>query len=197
MWRSGRRKVERRLAAASASAAPGEPARPVEVSVLATVVSPGAVVSPLTGVRAAVVRLELLERLPAARGAPADLERYESLGVLVLGDLVTLRDDDGDEISLVARRATIQPAAPPQGAPELGKVPAEMVPMLARARGQGVLCYRELALLTNDRVLMTAVIEASSSSSVAAYRAGPRKNYVARDDLAAVVLDEVVSSPAG
>lgn len=198
MWPFGRRDVASRLAAAGAAPLPGAPARAVSVSVLTTIVSPNAVESPLTGARAAVIRLELFERFATGGGphgeAGAFLDVYEPLGVTVLGDLLALRDEDGDEISIVARRARIQPARALHALPALGHVPPELVPLLAKATGRGVLCYREAPLVTSDSVLLTAHVEPASTVVAVGYRSGTRRAYVARDDLAPILLDEVLSA---
>lgn len=208
MWpftrRASRQDCRGRLAAACAEPAPGETRQPVSVSVLTTIVSPSTVESPLTGRRAAIVYIEILERVSSSSGPHVEGgsvvetrdDTYDSLGVVVLGDMVTLRDDDGDEIAIVARRARIQPALPQLGGTALDEVPAEIAPLLAKARGRGVLCFRELALAIDDRLLLTAFVEPTTSVVASGYRSGTRKTYVARDDLAPVVLDEVFVSPA-
>lgn len=163
-----------------------------------TIVSASAVASPITAARAAIVHIEVLERLGGASDASAEstpeLDAYAALGVVVLGDLLRLRDPDGDEITIVARRARIRPASPQPPAMPLEHLPAEMVPILGKASGRGVLCYREITLGTGDAVLLTAVVE-SSGVVPTADGAGTRKAFVARDDLAAVVLEPVLASP--
>lgn len=161
---------------------------------LTTIVSPNAVESPLDGTRAAILYVELLELLELERG-PTD-EAYGSLGVVVLGDVVTLRDDDHDEIAIVARRARINPATPHARPAPLDEAPPELVPLLAKAKGRGLLCYRQVSLATNDRVLLTASVEPATSVVAAGYRSGTQRTYVARDDLEPVILDEVVAAPA-
>jgi hypothetical protein len=192
MWPFGGKKVWSRLAAAGGS-------EPVAVATLATIVSPANVVSPFTGMRAAIVVIELVERLPVTReqggGSDAQSDVYESLGSVVLGDLATLRDPDGDELTVVVNRARITPARREGGATPLSRAPAEVVPLLQRATGRGVVCYRELILGTGESVLLKAVVEPSRSVVASGYRSGTRTTYVARDDLGPVLLDEVFEAP--
>ena len=116
---------------------------------------------------------------------------------MVLGDLVTLRDDDGDEISIVVRRARLQLGSPRPPPIALTHIPAELTPLLAKAKGRGALHYREVLLSTSDRLLLSAVVEPTTSVVAVGYRSGTRQAYLARDDLAPVILDEVGSAPDG
>ena len=190
----GRQRLARRLAGASAPAPAGEAQEPVRVAVLTTLVSPSLLVSPLTGARAAILVIEIVERIALsapgqdARSASRG-ERGESLGFIVLGDVVTFRDEDGDEIALVVRRARVEPALAQHGGTPLSRAPAEVVPLLRRASGRGVVCYRELALVTGAVLRINAIVEPARSLSGS--RSGARVTYVARDDLAPVVLEEI------
>ena len=69
------------------------------------------------------------------------------------------------------------------------------MPLLRRATGRGVVCYRELSLGTGDAVRLKAVVEPTSSVASDGHRSGTRTTYVARDDLAPVVLEEVFGVP--
>jgi len=77
----------------------------------------------------------------------------------------------------------------------IASVPAELVPFLRRASGRGVVCYRELTLGTGDSIRLKAVVEPSTSVVASGYRSGTRRTYVARDDLAPVVLEELFEAP--
>jgi hypothetical protein len=202
VWPFGRKKVAGRLAAASAraaAAASGEAVEPVRVSLLATVASSNAIVSPFTGLRGAILHVELVERFPRPNEGgrySEDLEdQYQSLGVVVLGDVVTLRDEDGDEINLVVGRTRVDPSLPRRGGTPLSRAPAEVVPLLQRATGRGVVCYRELLLREGESVRLKAIVEPTQSVVTSGYRAGTRVSYVARDDLEPVVLEEVFEAP--
>lgn len=195
MWPLRHEKVAGRLAAASAPPAPGEPREPVRVSLRATILSPSSIVSPFTGMRAAVLHVELLERFTTERGAgdgPMVSEMDRSLGILVVGDVVTLRDDDGDEINVVARRARVDPLLPRRGGTPLTRVPPEVVPMLQRASGRGVVCYRELLLRQGKAVRLKAIVEPARTIG---HGSGSRITYVARDDLECVTLEELLEAP--
>jgi hypothetical protein len=202
MWPFGREKVWDRLAAASAHGGGkgGGPREPVHVSVLTTIVSPSTVVSPFTGMRAGFLLVELVERIPVAndQGAGGEVlsDVYDLLGSVVLGDVVTLRDDDGDEITIVARRAQIKPALPRRGGTPITRMPPEIAPLLQRTTGRGVLCYRELTMSAGDKLRLRAVVEPTQSIVADGYRSGTRLTYLARDDLAPVVLEEVFETPA-
>jgi hypothetical protein len=199
MWPFGRTKVWTRLAAASAAEAAGEPRQPVPVAALTTIVSSPTVVSPFSGVRASIVVIELVERIPLANehrpGNEGVSDFYESLGTVVLGDVATLRDLDGDEITIVVRRARVELVTRAAGATPLVRAPAEVVPLLRRATGRGVICYREVTLGPGEKILLKAAVEPSTSIVTTGDRSGTRTTYVTRDDLAPVVLVEVVDPP--
>jgi hypothetical protein len=149
------------------------------IDVIARVASGNDVVSPLSGVRAAFVQVELLE---AAEGA------LESLGAFILGDVVTLGVEDASiEIDIVARRAELRLLAPRTGGVRVEQVIPELVPLLARARG-GVLYCRERLVLHGERLRVRAHVERVERS--------PRtERLVVRDDLGPVTLDEVLEAP--
>jgi hypothetical protein len=190
------KKVAGRLAAASAAPAAGEAHEPVRVSLRATIVSPSSIVSPLSGTRGAVLHVELVERFTDERGGGEEgSDMDQSLGVLIVGDVVTLRDEDGDEIAIVARRARVEPSLPRRGGTPLTRVPPEVVPILQRASGRGVVCYRELLLREGEAVRLKAIVEPTQNIVTAGHRAGWRVTYVARDDLEAVVLEELLEAP--
>jgi hypothetical protein len=201
MWPFGRKKVWDRLAAASAHARneKAAEAEPVHVAVLTTIVSPPTVVSPFTGMRAGFIFVELVERIGLTNdqgaGGESVSDAYDVLGTVVLGDVVTLRDAGGDEITIVARRARIEPALPRRGGTPITRMPPEIVPLLQRATGRGVLCYRELTMSTGDKLRLRAVVEPTHSIVADGYRSGTRVTYRARDDLAPVVLEEVFEAP--
>ena len=192
-------KVWSRLASASAVAPGGERAQPVSVSTLTTIVSSATVASPFTGMRACILVIELVERMPLEGGdcRANDLvdHVYQSLGFVVLGDMATLRDEDGDEITIVVPRVRIEPALHARGGTPLVRAPAEIVPLLRMATGRGVVCYHELTLGTGDAVRLKAMVEPTSSVAFDGYRSSTRTTYVARDDLAPVALEEVLEVP--
>ncbi len=203
MWPFAEKELPDRLAAASEPGASGD-SRGTEVSVLMTIVSPSAAVSPFTGMRAAIIYLELLSRVPnepkdhlsGIQLDPTAYDQFVLLGSMVIGDLVTLRDPDGDEITIVTRRARIVPALPRRTGRPIERVPAEVVPLLAKSRGGEVVCYNELMLSEGDQLKLTAWVEPSRSVVNAGYRSATRVTYVARDDRdELVLLEEIFEAP--
>ena len=96
-----RKRVATRLGAVPV----GEPGA---VEVLTSVVSRNVVASPLSGLHCALLQIELVERIPLAQGGSRALgsdggpyEDFVSLGHVTFGQILVLRDPDGDEISLV------------------------------------------------------------------------------------------------
>ncbi len=51
--------------------------------------------------------------------------------------------------------------------------------------------YRELALGTGEAIRLRAVVEPTTIVVTDGYRSGTRSTYLARDDRASVVLEEV------
>lgn len=149
---------------------------PRQLDSVATIVSGDDVTSPFTGARAAFFHVALLELGPAGG--------EHALGEIVLGDVVVLRAADaGVDVALVVRRATIRLVAVRTGGTPLdalARVPAEAVPLLARARGQGTPSFREHAVRQGTRVRLRAMIEGSGSRAFV------------RDDLSPVFVDELL-----
>lgn len=204
MWPFEGNEIASRLAAASKSEGPGG----TQVSVVTTITSPNLAVSPFTGIRAALIYLEVLERVAHMNeGASAatflygsdggDRDDYHLLGSIVIGDLVTLRDEDGDEITVVARRTRIVPALRRTTGTPIEQAPAEIVPLMSRGSGRGTLCYHELMLSEGDKLKVTAWVEPSRTVVSAGYRSGSRVTYVAREDRdELVLLEEIFESPS-
>ena len=191
MWPFGHEQEARRLA----QIAPGTHGA---VAVRVTVVSDNVVISPLSGLASAFLQIDLLERLSLDRAGFQDNERDDEffvLGSAKYGQVLTLRDGDGDEVSVVATRIRFEPATLIGGQP-VAHVPAVLAPYLRNATGRGVICSREHALRTGDAVLLKAVIEPSPHVVPDGYRSGTAIRYLPRDDLAPVVLVEVLEVPA-
>ncbi|HSO34310.1 MAG TPA: hypothetical protein VLT33_17360 [Labilithrix sp.] len=192
MWPFGEETKEaRRLAAIP----PGETGA---VAVQMTVVSENVVISPLSGLASAFLQIDLLERLPMGQASgPAETLDDDCfvLGSAKHGDILRLRDDDGDEIRLVASRVRFEVSTGTAGQP-IADIPVALAPFLKNATGRGILCAHEHALRKGDSVLLRAVVEPSLRVVPDGYRSGTKVTYVARDDLAPVVLVEVVDVPA-
>ena len=196
MWPFERKPIVTRLGAVPV----GEAAA---VVVLTSVVSSNVVTSPVSGISSALLQVELLERVPIGQGrteafgAEGSLhDDFVSLGRATFGQVLVLRDQGGDEISLVVGRARFDVTTPRNGGTPIASVPAELVPFLRNASGRGVVCYREFPLLQGDKVLLRAVVEPSQAVVTGGYRSGSSLRYVARDDLGPVVLEEVIEAPA-
>ncbi|HSO36764.1 MAG TPA: hypothetical protein VLT33_29765 [Labilithrix sp.] len=191
MWPFGQKREASRLAAIPV----GETRA---VAVLTTVVSENVVTSPVSGLASALLQVDLLERVSPGHAGRQDGtldDDFNHLGRATFGQVLILRDGDGDEISVVGGRARFEPSTQTGGNP-ITKVPPELVPFLRRATGRGVLCCREATLRTGDRVLLKAVVQPTLRVVTAGYRSGTNLSYVTRDDLAPVVLVEVVDAPA-
>ena len=98
MWPFGKKRATR-LASSAPSGAP------TEVRVEVVVASPNDVTSELTGLRAALFLVTLVERRPVYRESGAGsadevADTYVELGSIMWGDTLVLRDDDGTAESL-------------------------------------------------------------------------------------------------
>jgi hypothetical protein len=202
MWPFGRKDVATRLAAVEER---------TEVEVVLNVVSPNAVASPITGVRAAMLHIEVLEQLscelaePGVRRAEGQhlggwgkRERrgirsrgpaHASLGVAVLGDVVTFRDAEGTSLSLLARRAKFRFAGPDVALSPLTKMPEGLATAMRSTEDRGPLFYREVPVREGDRVRVQAFVEPSHHVGEHGYRSLPHVVFVARDDVAPVFIE--------
>lgn len=170
---------------------------PTEVDLVATIEATNErqVVSPVSGVRAALFRIEIVERF--ADGEMGELpDRYVTVGSIVLGDILTLRPKGQEAAICVAiRRAMFSFAVPLNGGVPLSRVPAELVGIVRRASGRGSLCVREYPLSHGDEVRLRALVEPVQSVVASGYRSGTVTGFVARDDLAPVLIDERAVTP--
>ena len=181
MERSGARRVTRVTHLGDLAGGPC----PVEID--AVVVSPNVVTSPMSGLRAALIELDVREHVADGLG-----DEGTSLGTVVLGDLLTLRTADGFEVLLVARRVQLLFVLLAAQSVALSQMLPEIVPLLTRSKGKGVLGYRENALSEGDEVRLRAVVEAVPASRFGTPEEVPH-HCVVRDDLAPVVLQQLGS----
>ena len=121
------------------------------------------VTSPLSGRKAAFFRIEVVER--SAQGET-------SLGHLVVGDLVTFGDGKGKPIRLVVRRAAIAFVSDPLETTSAA-VPVELVGLVRRASGLGIVVYREHAAMQGTGFSLEAQCEDSGAVLVARSDEGP------------------------
>jgi hypothetical protein len=159
------------------------------VSLVTTLVAPTgtAVVSPLSGRGASCLAVELLERVFMTRAGTRPIPAWQSLGLLLLGDVVTLRAEDAN-VAVSFRRARLGFAFPrTTGAPLPDRVPPELVPLVRDATrvGTGELGYREHLFPTGTVFRLGAFVEATQ----------PAGTLVTRDDLGPVPLDETLERP--
>jgi hypothetical protein len=190
MWPFGHEDVAQRLAQIP-------PGKAGAVAVRVTVISENVVTSPLTRLASAFLQIDLLERIAAERAGIQDgslNDEYFVLGSAKHGQVLRLRDPDGDEVSVVAGRVRFEPSTT-QGGQPVTDVPPGLAPYLRNATGRGILCMREHALREGDTVLLRAVVEPSLRVVPEGYRSGTSVHYLTRDDLAPVVLVEVVDVP--
>jgi hypothetical protein len=104
------------------------------------VVSSNDFTSPITGLRAALIHIEV-----------------EGGGTAVYGDLLRLEADDGTRIDIVARRAELLFANLRPPPIPLASAPAEIIPLL----GRGPLAVREHRVMRGDRVRLRATLDGS------------------------------------
>lgn len=171
---------------------------PTRIDVVVRVVSANNVTSPLSGFKAAFVRLEALERVPRRKedDRVGDAEDLFSLGAVILGDLVTLSLANEITVELPVRRAELRLVSERTGVMPVHRAVPELVPLFVHARRSGVLCQREHLVLRGDRLRFHAVVERTSQVVAVGYRSGVSERLVVRDDLAPIILDEVLEAPA-
>jgi hypothetical protein len=185
MWPFGRKGVATRLADIEDR---------TEVELAVTVVSPNAIASPMSGVGAAFLSIEVLERLAendfARRGAfrprgPA----YESLGEAVLGDVVVVRDAEGNELSLIARRVRFRFAGEMPDVKPLANVPEAIARSIRSTEDRGPLVYREVPIREGDRIRVQAFVEPALHAITLGYRSAPKLTFAICDDVAPVFVE--------
>src|SRR6188508_2383147 len=132
---------------------------PQRISVTAQVVSSNDVTSPLSGLRAAVLVVNVLERFVAGGnpfGAGSDnpqeatADAYRPLGSVVLGTTLELVTEAAARLVVpVSEASFIAAAQPTAGASAFdSSPPPEVAALVARASGRGAVCYREQPLCT-------------------------------------------------
>jgi len=180
---------------------------PTPLDVVTTVLSPDAVLGPVSGLAAAFVQVEVLERLPETSPGQLRSERvlsqgaYVSLGAVIFGDLVTLQLDlegGAATIDLVARRAELHLlSAHERDATPVDHALPELVPLLSRAKQGGLLCQREHLVRSGARLRLRAVVERAGRAVASRHPSALAERLIVRDDLAPVRLDEVLDADGG
>lgn len=143
---------------------------PTPIEVDAVVLTEDSVRSPLSGVNAALVVVDVVERA-------TPLER--DVGRVVIGDTLVLRADGG-ELAIVARRARFAFVGNDTGGAPLETIPPEIAGVLGAARGAGALAWREHVVRRGMKLRVRAIVEASGG------------RFVARGDLAPILVSEIV-----
>jgi hypothetical protein len=167
---------------------------PTRVDVITKLVSPDDVTSPVSGLRAAFVHLEALERVRAHEGSGIQEELF-SLGTIIIGDLVTLvLEGRATEVELQVRRAQLRFLSDHTHVLPIAETIPELVPLLGAAKHGGILCHRERLVLSGDRLRLRAVVE-RIARVVAPERSDAGLRLVVREDLAPILLDEVLEGP--
>ena len=170
---------------------------PTPIAVVTRVVSGNEIASPVSGLRAAFLQLEALERVKPSgdRESGSAHGRFYSLGTVILGDLVRLELEGLDvTVELEPRRVELRLVHETTEAPPIDHAIPEIVPLLASAKRGGVLCQREHLVLRGDRLRLCAIVERSASVVSSGYRSGVGSRLVVRADLAPVVLHEVLEA---
>jgi hypothetical protein len=168
---------------------------PSSVSFDGTVVTPNEITSPLTGKRAAALRVTLLARRvsPGPRDgetAGVDLgggggpDVFTRIGDVWYGTSIVVADADGREVLVATSGLGLRAATADRGAAPLGtQVPPELAPLLGAAAA-GLVCYREALVLEGARVRLRATV----------FPIGPRR-WETRSDFGPVVLHEIAPPP--
>ncbi|AKU99327.1 hypothetical protein AKJ09_05991 [Labilithrix luteola] len=166
---------------------------PTEVDFVSTIEARGdaQVASPVSGVRAALFRIEIVERFAEDEMGDSP-DRYVTVGGIVIGDMLSLRPKGQDaSITVAVRRAFFSFAVPLSGGVPLTRVPPELMAIVRRASGRGSLCVREYPLSHGDEVRLRAFVDPVHSVVASGYRSGVHKGFVARDDLGPVLVEEL------
>ena len=167
---------------------------PSPVSFEGTVVTDNIVVSPLTGLRAAALRVTLLaRRLPGKHpgtgetvgmggGGPPDV--FTRIGDVWYGESLVLADADGREVHVGTAGLGLRSANADRGATPLGPTPPpELGPLLASV-ADALVCYRESLVLHGARVRLRAMV----------FPAGPKK-WETRSEVGPIILQEIGPAP--
>jgi hypothetical protein len=196
MWPFGRRNVATRLTGIEEA---------TEVELLLTMLSPNVFTSPVTGTCGAILHMEVVERISATEAARRNVRRargadYQSLGELVRGDVTTFRDEDGVELTLVARRLRFRFEPESRKRMPLAEMPPDLAPSMRSPQREGdegdePLAYHEHVVREGDKVRLQAFVEPARNAIALGYRSVPRVTFVTRDDLAPVFMAPAPPAP--
>jgi hypothetical protein len=167
---------------------------PSPVSFEGTVVTENTVVSPLTGLRAAALRVTLLaRRLPGKHpgtgetvglGGGGGPDVFTRIGDVWYGETLVIADAEGREVVVATAGLGLRAATVDRGATPLGtSPPPELAPLLASA-ADALVCYRESLVMHGARVRLRAMV----------FPAGP-KRWETRPEAGPVTLTEIGPAP--
>jgi hypothetical protein len=172
---------------------------PERVTVTATVASPSAFTSPLTGLAAAAFYVSLFQRVTEARQQPGSatvVDALEPVGAVVFGErLLLAAEPDGQLVDVPLEGARfVYSGAGPAVVP-LERVPPELMRFVEQAAGRGLVCFREQTFGHGDRVKLTATLAPQGGREAGGYRSAAAAAFLARHDLGEVWLEEILDVP--
>jgi hypothetical protein len=169
--------------------------QPTRMHLEARVASPNTLTSPLTGTTAALLMVTVVERrIFTSDGGIAgsrEAETYHTIGSTLLGTELELLDAAGTVIHVPAAGLQVKPLFE-TGGNTLSNVPPFLHPLVARASGGHVLCFRESAFREGDRVRLRATIGLEATAPAQGYRSGVSQRAVASVKYGPVVLVEMM-----
>jgi hypothetical protein len=159
----------------------------------ARVASPNSLTSPLTGTTAALLMVSVVERIIIETGGNIggnrEIEQFRTVGSTFLGTEVDLVDDEGTVVHVPAQGLVVRPLFT-TGGNTITTVPPFLTPLVARASGSHVVCFRESAFREGDVVRLQAVVDLEATAPTQGYRSGMGQRAVARAEWGPVVLVE-------
>jgi hypothetical protein len=162
---------------------------PTAVRVEARVASPNRIVSPISGLAAAVIGWRFYAHFMEQTGRN-EVERYALLWNGGRGEDLVLETPEGT-VLVPAEGRLLQPAVEGRGVSLDVPLPPEAAHLM-REPNRGAIFYDELLLRTGDRVRLRATVAPSAKDSGSAYRAsGERRcDFEALPRLGPVVVED-------
>jgi hypothetical protein len=172
----------------------------VAVVLRGRIASSNTLVSPLSGMRAAMFHLTVVTRRAVnesdnQRGA---IQMHE-VGSVILGQEVELvADADGTRVRVRAAGLVVRPYGSLSTALMLEHAaPPELAHLVASAQSsEGVVCVRETSLSHDDPVLLKGHVAQEGAVVSAGYRSDAGVVWVTRPEAGPVTLDEIIERPS-
>jgi len=162
---------------------PVDPAEPVRVDVVARVLSPNVVTSPMTGMSAALVEVGLLDWLSlntdGGAAGPGSIEHFTRLGSVVYGAELTVADARGTTLFIPAPAIKRFVPLTNRGLRVEKPLPPELVPFTRTS--QHVLAYQESLVRENDNVRIVGTVRLGAGIERSGYRDAPTQKLVAAE----------------